>query len=115
MGDMTQLVATHIEERANHAGQPRAFIAGSRVRVQDVYALAEIQGKTPDEIVQALPHLTLAQVHAALSYYFDHRDAILQEMREDDMFAGQLRELNGVGPLQQRLRAAGGVNAPVSP
>ena len=61
------------------------------MRVQDIYALAEVQGKEPGEIVQALPHLTLAQVHAALSYYFDHRESVLQEMREDDDFGRRLR------------------------
>jgi uncharacterized protein (DUF433 family) len=83
---MTQTVATHIEIRPNRDGQPRAFIERTRVRVQDVYALAEIHGKTPGEIVQALPSLTLAQVHAALSYYFDHRPSIVQEMQEDEEF-----------------------------
>jgi hypothetical protein len=39
---MIQPVATHIELRPNREGQPRAFIAGTRVRVQDIYAQAEI-------------------------------------------------------------------------
>src|SRR2546422_10682719 len=108
-------VATHIELRPNRAGQPRAFIAGTRVRVQDIYALAEVQGKQPGEIVQALPHLTLAQVHAALSYYFDHREAILQEIREDEDFVRQLRASAGPGVLEQHLKALGQTGAPVSP
>ena len=29
-------------------------------------------GLTPDEICDAHPGVTLAQVHAALSYYFEH-------------------------------------------
>jgi uncharacterized protein (DUF433 family) len=103
---MNEAVATHIELRPNRDGQPRAFIAGTRVRVQDIYALAELQGASPDEIARALPHLTLGQVYAALSYYFDHREAILQEMREDEEFANRLRELHGPGPLQQRLHNA---------
>jgi uncharacterized protein (DUF433 family) len=111
---MAQSVTTHIELRPNREGQPRAFIAGTRVRVQDIYALAEIQGKQPGEIVQALPHLTMAQVHAALSYYFDHREAILQEMRDDKEFVERLRAAAGPGVLEQRLSAAGQRGAPVS-
>jgi uncharacterized protein (DUF433 family) len=111
---MNQAVATHIELRPNRDGQPRAFIAGTRVRVQDIYALAELQGASPDEIARALPHLTLGQVYAALSYYFDHREAILQEMREDEEFANRLRELHGPGPLQQRLDNAVNPSASVS-
>ena len=88
-----------IELRPNRSGQPRAFIAGTRVRVQDIYALSELQGKTPDEIVAAIPHLSLFQVHSALAYYFQHRDEILQEIREDDDFAAAMRVKLGPGSL----------------
>ena len=108
---MTQTVATHIEIRPNREGQPRAYIAGTRVRVQDVSAMAEVQGKSPDEIVQALPHLTLAEVHAALSYYFDHRDEIVREMREDEEFVRQLRASGGAGILEQKLKETGQAGA----
>ncbi|WP_413774009.1 DUF433 domain-containing protein [Nostoc sp. MG11] len=33
-------------------------------------------GVSPEEIPQGLPHLTLAQVFDALSYYTDHQDEI---------------------------------------
>ena len=105
--------ATHIELRPNREGRERAYIAGTRVRVQDIYALAEIQGKSPGEIVQSLPDLTLGQVHAALGYYFDHRDAILAEVKEDDDFARHFRTLSGPGPLEQRLNAARGGGAAI--
>jgi len=104
-------VATHIEVRKNRAGQDRAHIAGTRTRVQDVYALAEIQGLTPDQIVEQLPHLTLGQVHAALAYYFDHREQILNELREDDEFVQAMRAQTGPGPLEERLKAAHGNDA----
>ena len=80
---------THVELRPNQAGQMRAFIAGTRVRVQDIYVCAELHGKTPDEIVAALPHLTLAQVHGALAYYFDHREEILKECQQEEQFAAK--------------------------
>lgn len=101
---MSQVVATHIELRSNYAGQPRAYIIGTRIQVQDVSCMAERQGYTPDQIVAALPHLSLAQVHAALSYYFDHRDSILQELREDDEFVRELRASMPPGPLEERLK-----------
>ena len=46
--------------------------------------MSELRGQIPDEIVRSLPHLKLAQVHSALAYCFDHRDAILQDMGDDD-------------------------------
>lgn len=99
---MTQSVATHIELRPNRDGQPRAFIEGTRVRVQDIYVDAEIHGHTPEEIVENLPHLTLGQVHAALSYLHDHRGEIIREMREDDAFVSALRAAMGPGPLERK-------------
>jgi uncharacterized protein (DUF433 family) len=104
-------VATHIEVRKNRAGQDRAHVAGTRTRVQDVYVLSEIHGLTPDQIVEQLPHLTLGQVHAALGYYFDHRERILTELREDEEFVRLMRAQTGPGPLEQRLKAANGNDA----
>jgi uncharacterized protein (DUF433 family) len=88
---MSTQIATHIELRKNRDGQDRAFLAGTRVRVQDVYVLAEIQGLDADQIVQQLPHLTLGQVHAALSYFFDHREQVLEEIRQDEALVKLMR------------------------
>ena len=99
--------AAHVQVRPNRDGQPRAYIAGTRVRVQDVSVMAEVEGKSPDQIVQALPHLTLAQVHAALSYYFNHRDAIAREMREDEEFVRQWRSSAGPGIVGPKVERTG--------
>jgi uncharacterized protein (DUF433 family) len=104
-------IATHIEVQKNRDGQDRAYIAGTRVRVQDVYAYAELQGMSPDEIVQQLPHLSLGQVHAALSYFFDHREQILNELREDEQFVAAMRARTGPGPLEQHLNGYGSGDA----
>ena len=105
---MDTTVATHIELRPNREGKPRAYIIGTRVRVQDVYAQAEIHGRTAEEIVEGLPHLTLGQVHAALSYLFDHRAQILLELQEDDAFVNELRKVKGTSLLERhRPRATG--------
>jgi uncharacterized protein (DUF433 family) len=100
---MSQMVTETIELRPNRVGQPRAFIAGTRVRVQDIYVLAELQGKTPDQIVVALPHLSLWQVHSALAYYFQHRANILQEMRDDENLAAAVRSQLGPGPMASKF------------
>jgi uncharacterized protein (DUF433 family) len=106
---MIQSVATHIELRPNRDGQTRAFIIGTRVRVQDIYAQAEIHGRTAEEIVEGLPHLTLGQVHAALSYLYDHREDILREMREDEAFVSELRSKAGPSLLEKhRKKPTGG-------
>jgi uncharacterized protein (DUF433 family) len=80
-------------------------IAGTGIRVWDVYVLHERQGRTPDEIVAAFPHLTLADVHAALSYYWDNKPEIDRQMKEADEFVEQLKGANGPGPLARKLAA----------
>ncbi len=67
--------------------------------------LAEVQGRTPDQIIDAFPHLTLAQVHAALSYYFDHRSEIQDNLKNDEEFVEQLRKHRGPGVLERRLKS----------
>lgn len=94
--------ATTIELRPSRSGGMRAFIAGTRVRVQDIYALSEVEKKSPEQIVEALPHLTLAQVYAALAYYADHRAEILQELRDAEQVAAKIRQQTGPGPLAER-------------
>jgi uncharacterized protein (DUF433 family) len=86
-----QPVATHIELRPNRAGQSRAFIAGTRVQIQDIFAQAEIHQRSAEEITLDLPNLTLGQVHAALTYYFDYRAEILHEVEEDRAFVDSLK------------------------
>ena len=41
----------------------------------------ERMGMSPDEIVDAHPHLTLAQAHDALSYYYENVEEINAEIR----------------------------------
>ncbi len=57
------------------SGEP--IVAGTRTPVRAVVELWR-QGVAPEEIPTHLPHLTLAQVFDALSYYSDHTDEIHQ-------------------------------------
>lgn len=78
-----------------------ACIAGHRVRVLDMVVWHEHQGMTPDEIVSEVPSLTLADVHAALAYYFDHMDEIREEMRAE---RAQVEESRRKNPSLVRAR-----------
>lgn len=88
-----------IELRPNQKGQLRAYIAGTRVRVQDIYVDSEVHEKSPDEIVASMPHITLAQVHAALAYYFENREAIFKEIKQDESFVAKLRTELGLSKV----------------
>jgi uncharacterized protein (DUF433 family) len=70
-------------------GKPR--ISGHRITVSDVAIWHERMGMSPDEIVSEYPTITLSDVHAALAYYFDHRDEVDREIRDGEEFAEKLR------------------------
>ena len=61
----------------------KARIDGHRVRVQDIVTDYEWNGLSPDEICQQYPSITLAHVHAALSYYYEHRDEIQADLASE--------------------------------
>ncbi len=76
---MDTTIARHIETTADVCGgKPR--IAGTRIRVEDVYVWFELQGKSAEEIVSDFPQLSMADVFAAMAYYWDHRDEIQRHM-----------------------------------
>jgi hypothetical protein len=59
--------------------------------VLDIAIWHEQQGLSPDEIVSQVPSLTLADVHAGLAYYYDHREEIQEEIRAEREQADEFR------------------------
>ncbi len=55
------------------SGEP--VIKGTRTPVRSIVLKWRL-GYAPEEMIQAMPHLTLAQVFEALSYYSDNRSEI---------------------------------------
>jgi uncharacterized protein (DUF433 family) len=82
----------------------RPCIAGSRIRVQDIYIWHEQQGQSPDEIVANFPQLGLADVYAALAYFWDNREAILQNMQEESRMVEEMKQ-KIPSKLQKKLKA----------
>jgi uncharacterized protein (DUF433 family) len=81
----------------------KACIAGHRVRVLDIVAWYELQGLTPDEIVSHAPSISLADVHFALAYYFEHVEEIQQEMKDECAATDEFRR-HHASPLGEKLR-----------
>ncbi len=90
----------HIEITPGIAGgKPR--ISGHRISVQDIAIWHERMGKTADEIA-AEYDLHLADIYAALAYYFDHRVEIDRQIEESQAFVEALRRQTA-SKLMQRL------------
>jgi uncharacterized protein (DUF433 family) len=99
---MVDVIREHIEI-VRGAGGPKARIAGHRIRVQDIAIWHEKLGMSPDEIVHHYPTITLADVHAALAYYWDHRHEIERAIKEEDAFVVEFRK-GYVSPLERKLK-----------
>jgi prevent-host-death family protein len=70
-------------------GEP--IIQGTRISVRRIVECVRA-GQSVEDILAALPHLTAAQVHAALSYYYEYRgeiDELIEESRPERIIATQ--------------------------
>jgi len=96
----TQSLDRHIVATPGTLGG-KARIAGRRISVEDIAIWHAKLGKTVDEICVEYD-LSLAEVHAALAYYYDHQVEIDQHIKETDAFVRALRE-SSPSILAQRL------------
>lgn len=72
-------------------GGPTAVIKGTRIPISILIGYV-LLGETPQSITEEiLPSLTLAQMHDALSYYYDHRVEIDRERAENTEASAQTR------------------------
>jgi uncharacterized protein (DUF433 family) len=67
----------------------RACIDDTRIRVIDIVQLLH-EGRRPEEMLDvfAVP-LTLAQVHAALAYYYDHPQEVEEAYRDGERWEAE--------------------------
>jgi len=80
----------HIEITSGVSGG-KPHIAGHRITVQNIVIWHEWMGRSADEIATEYG-LTLADVYAALAYYYDHRIKIDESIRESEAFVEALRQ-----------------------
>jgi uncharacterized protein (DUF433 family) len=83
------------------------WIRDANTKVVQLVAEVKAYGWSPEELAYQHPHLSLAQVHSALAYYWDHREEIEADLRRREALAEEIRREVGQHPLVARLRAAG--------
>ncbi len=75
----------------------------------DIVGWHEMRGYSPDQIVDLFPGITLADVYAALAYYFDNRDEIEEEFRKVDEWSNRLEAaIPSKIPAELRKRKSSG-------
>jgi uncharacterized protein (DUF433 family) len=104
----------HIAVLPGHCGG-KPHIVGHRIKVQHVAVWYERMGMSPEEIGAAHPGLTLADVYAALTYYYDHREQIDADIEADERFTAEQMVNSGRSKLQRKLDGLHGKDDPLSP
>ena len=85
----------------------RAWIDDTNIKVVEVVLDHLAYGSSAEEMHYQHPHLSLAQIYAALAYYYDHRPEFDEQVEESCRRAETLAAASDDSPLRRRLRAAG--------
>lgn len=80
------LIASNPEVRGG-----RPVVAGTGVTVSDIVMVMLFHQQGPDEIA-AWFDLSLAQVHAALAYYYEHKTELDQDIKQRRDKAAELKD-----------------------
>lgn len=83
-----------------------AYIEGTRTKAIEVAIDRIAHHWDADEIRRQHPHLSLAQIHSALAYYYDHQeecDLLIERRRKT---ANDIRSKTEDTELQERLRGS---------
>ncbi|MEW6126909.1 MAG: DUF433 domain-containing protein [Acidobacteriota bacterium] len=81
-----------------------AWISGTKVKVIELAADKLAHGSSPEEMRFQYPYLSLAQIHAALAYYYEHQLELDSEIQRQWQEANEFAAFEANTPLQQRLR-----------
>jgi uncharacterized protein (DUF433 family) len=83
------------------------WIDDTNVKVIEAVLDRLAYGWSPEEIHLQHPHLSMAQIHAAQAYYYDHQTELDDEIARQEDHIRALREQAADSPLFTRLRARG--------
>ena len=98
---MTQaLQYPHITETA---GEPPRLENWPRIRVAQIVMDHLGHAWSADEIARQYPHISLAEIHSALAYYYDHREEIDNEIQAELRLVKEYATIARRSPLAVRL------------
>lgn len=100
---METMAAPHI--RLDERGV--AWVDDTNTKVTEIALDVIAHGWSPKEIHLNHPHLSLAQIHAALAYYYDHKPEIDADIETSLRRVEEMRTQSGESPIRKRLQALG--------
>src|SRR5438132_5520850 len=82
-----------------------AWIAGANTKVKEIVLDKLAYGWSPEEMHFQHPHLAMAQIHAALAYYYENQDKLDDEIRRDLEEVDQFRSKSESSTLRSKLQS----------
>jgi uncharacterized protein (DUF433 family) len=79
-------------------------LAGRTMKVVELVMAQQAHGWSPEELHFQYPDLPLGMIHAALAYYWDHKEALDADIERRSRYAEQARHEAGPSLLAARLR-----------
>jgi uncharacterized protein (DUF433 family) len=98
---MSTVSYPHIEVRENG----KAYIQGAGYKVR-ILVEEYLSGMRPEDMEREHPRLTLSQIHGALTYYYDHKEEIDNEIEQLDRLEKELLSRYENSPAAAKLRQA---------
>jgi hypothetical protein len=99
-----ELTYPHIEKSEGQSARLRRF---PRIRVAHIAMDYIEHGWSVDEMCRQHPYLMPAEAHAAMAYYFDHKDEVEEEIREEVEQVARERSESPSSAVHDRLRGQG--------
>jgi hypothetical protein len=88
-------------------GSPARLDSHPRTRVAMIVMDYLGRGLAPEDIVRHYPHLKLAEVRSAMTYYHDHRAEIEAEIQGEIALLKDSADANSCSAVWQKLKANG--------
>ena len=82
-----------------------AWVAGANTKVKEIVLDKLAYGWSPEEMHFQHPHLSMAQIHAALAYYYENQEKLDDEIRRDLEEVDQLRSQFESPALRSKLQS----------
>ena len=105
IGAMKTVVARHPFIELDPRGV--AWVIGTTVKVREVVLEAKGYEWDLESVREGFPHWSMVNIHAALCYYFDNKDAIESEIEASRKVVEAIRLRTPESPGHKRLRELG--------
>ena len=80
-----------------------AWITGANTKVVEVVLDKIAYGWSPEEMHLQHPHLSLSQIHAALSYYYEHQEELDADIERRHKEVEKMAAESADSPLRRKL------------